>query len=110
MRPKTGEMERTGTREETTTTVEKTAAATVAAARRTHLETARELLTRKLSIRLKDGRTVVGDFMCMDTQGNIVLYNAAEYRAGAQEDMRMGGGQVVLVPYEQQTSDVCVLP
>ena len=52
---------------------------------------------------------MVGDFVCLDPQGNIVLYNAHEYRAGAEGDMTMGGTQVILVPYEQQTDEVTLL-
>lgn len=76
---------------------------------REHVEAARELLTRKISILCKDGRQVVGDFVCLDPQGNIVLYNAHEYRAGAEGDKTLGGTQVILVPYEQQTDDVRLL-
>ena len=77
--------------------------------RRAHVEEVRELLTRKISVRCKDGRHVVGDFMCLDPQGNIVLYNAHEYRAGAEGDTTMGGTQVILVPYDQQTDEVTLL-
>ena len=77
--------------------------------RRAHVEEVRELLTRKISVRCKDGRHVVGDFMCLDPQGNIVLYNAHEYRAGAEGDTTMGGTQVILGPYDQQTDEVTLL-
>lgn len=82
------------------------------ASRRHDLEAARELLTRKIRIRCKDGRRVVGDLMCLDPQGNIVLYNAHEYRAGAEGDdetQTMGGTQTILVPFEQQTDDIVLL-
>jgi len=47
--------------------------------------------------------------MCLDPQGNIVLYNAHEYQAGAEGDRTLGGTQVILVPYEQQTDEVTLL-
>ena len=52
---------------------------------------------------------LVGDFVCLDTQGNIVLYNAVERlkREGKIEEKILGQ---VLVPKFQRTSchvEVC---
>jgi len=50
--------------------------------RREDVDAVRELLTRKISVLCKDGRRVVGDLVCLDKQGNLVLYNAHEYYQG----------------------------
>jgi len=89
--------------------------------RREDVDAVRELLTRKISVLCKDGRRVVGDLVCLDKQGNLVLYNAHEYYqgegAGEGEGQRgfgsgqqtMGGTQTILIPYEQQTKEIVLL-
>lgn len=41
---------------------------------------ARKLLYRNLRVGVTDGRVFVGKFHCLDKQGNIILYDAVEYR------------------------------
>lgn len=41
---------------------------------------ARKLLYRNLRVGVADGRVFVGKFHCLDKQGNIILYDAVEYR------------------------------
>lgn len=92
--------------------------------RREDVDAVRELLTRKISVLCKDGRRVVGDLVCLDKQGNLVLYNAHEYYQGkgeaAEEEeegqrgfgsgqQTMGGTQTILIPYEQQTKEIVLL-
>ena len=53
---------------------------------------------------LKDGRVLMGDFQCLDKQGNLILGNTFETvttSSGKQEDRHMG---VVLVPFHYQTN------
>lgn len=59
------------------------------------------LLNKRLVISVIDGRIVVGDFICMDTQGNIILYNAVERLEQDGKRLEKDLGQI-LVPYEQQ--------
>lgn len=67
------------------------------------------LLTKRLKVRVKDGRCIVGDFVCMDPQGNLVLYNGVE-RLVVNEGSGIVEKQIgqVLIPYSQRTEDVCV--
>lgn len=37
-----------------------------------------QTLADPVQIKVQDGRVLVGDFACMDKQGNIILYNAVE--------------------------------
>lgn len=59
------------------------------------------LLNKRLVINVIDGRIVVGDFICMDKQGNIILYNAVERleQDGQPEEKDLGQ---ILVPHAQQ--------
>ncbi|GLJ08190.1 hypothetical protein SUGI_0083780 [Cryptomeria japonica] len=40
----------------------------------------RKLLYKNLRVGVTDGRVFVGKFHCLDKQGNIILYDAVEYR------------------------------
>jgi len=42
-------------------------------------ELLRRLLNNKLAISLTDGRTLVGTFVCVDRDANIILGSASEY-------------------------------
>lgn len=44
------------------------------------IKRARKLLYRNLRVGVTDGRVFVGKFHCLDKQGNIILYDAVEYR------------------------------
>lgn len=55
----------------------------------------RATLGTNYRIRIKDGRTFVGQFLCVDPQGNIVLDCAIEYVGQALEGRDVG---MVLVP------------
>ncbi len=39
---------------------------------------AAELLGRRLRVQVADGRVLLGDFACLDKQGNIILHQTAE--------------------------------
>ncbi|GLU22648.1 hypothetical protein SLE2022_387090 [Rubroshorea leprosula] len=40
-----------------------------------------KLLFRRMLVGIKDGRFFLGNFHCMDKQGNIILQDAVEYRS-----------------------------
>ncbi|XP_051124887.1 uncharacterized protein LOC127247190 [Andrographis paniculata] len=40
----------------------------------------KKLIHRRMLVGIKDGRFFVGNFYCMDKQGNIILQDAIEYR------------------------------
>lgn len=42
-------------------------------------ELLRTLLNKTLRIRLTDGRTLVGQFLCVDRDANIIIGSATEY-------------------------------
>lgn len=65
------------------------------------MDTHAVLLNKRLVITVIDGRIVVGDFICMDKQGNIILYNAVERLEQDGQRLEKGLGQI-LVPYAQQ--------
>ncbi|KAL5577284.1 hypothetical protein UlMin_018983 [Ulmus minor] len=41
----------------------------------------RKLVHRRMLVGIKDGRFFLGNFHCMDKQGNIILQDAVEYRS-----------------------------
>lgn len=56
-----------------------------------------------LKVTVADGRVLVGDFICLDKQGNIILNNAVErYVADGKEEEKLLGQ--VLVPATQRRS------
>eukprot|EP00884_Botryococcus_braunii_P011715 jgi/Botrbrau1/20544/Bobra.145_2s0093.1 len=75
----------------------------------TLLEDARQLLNHRLRVVVRDGRVFVGDFSCLDRQGNLVLSNARQTMSDGPPrgivsmvaDMPMG---MVLVPLKQQVA------
>lgn len=42
---------------------------------------ARKLLFRRMLVGIRDGRFFLGNFHCIDKQGNIILQDAVEYRS-----------------------------
>ena len=44
------------------------------------VKSVRKLLYKNLRVGVVDGRVFVGKFHCLDKQGNIILYDAVEYR------------------------------
>ncbi|PRW58249.1 small nuclear ribonucleo [Chlorella sorokiniana] len=74
-----------------------------AQSRSTLAEQAAVLLHKRCRIRVKDGRLLVGEFTCLDKQGNIILTNTYEHMTlnGAHHEKLMGQ---VLVPAAHRTS------
>jgi small nuclear ribonucleoprotein (snRNP)-like protein len=71
---------------------------------------ARRLLYRRLKVGVADGRVFVGNFHCLDKQGNIILYDTVEFRnvpGSGDEGVALGeqrGLGLVLVPARCRTS------
>lgn len=69
-----------------------------------------QLLHRRMRVGVSDGRFFVGKFHCLDKQGNIILYDAVEYReiAGSSstppQAVEQRGLGLVLVPARCRTS------
>lgn len=64
----------------------------------------RQLLYRRMRVTLVSGRVLVGDFACLDKQGNLILANTSEAvpapaSGGNAQERAMG---LVLVPIAQQ--------
>ncbi|KAL4426797.1 hypothetical protein ABPG77_006583 [Micractinium sp. CCAP 211/92] len=68
-------------------------------------EQAAELLHKRCKIRVKDGRVLVGDFTCVDRQGNIILTNTYEVMMlnGRPHEKLMG--QVLVPATHRQTCE-----
>ncbi|XP_058684460.1 N-alpha-acetyltransferase 38, NatC auxiliary subunit, partial [Poecile atricapillus] len=49
------------------------------------------LLNRSLRIRMSDGRTLVGAFLCTDRQSNVILGSAQEFLKAAGLGHKSGG-------------------
>ncbi|EFN59124.1 hypothetical protein CHLNCDRAFT_49967 [Chlorella variabilis] len=66
-------------------------------------EQAAELLHKRCKIQVKDGRVLVGDFTCLDKEGNIILTNTYEHmQLGGQLHEKVMGQ--VLVPAAHRVS------
>ena len=67
-----------------------------------------QLLNARIRIRTPEDRIIVGNLVCLDKQGNIVLHNAEEeYLGGAAGEARFLGS--VVVPARQRCAcDVIV--
>eukprot|EP00877_Chromochloris_zofingiensis_P000826 jgi/Chrzof1/10744/Cz05g10240.t1 len=66
------------------------------------VEKVRQLLYRRLKVTLTGGRVLVGDFACLDKQGNLILSNTNEFidnGSSKPTERQMG---MVLVPKAQQ--------
>ncbi|KAL3149598.1 hypothetical protein ABBQ32_002368 [Trebouxia sp. C0010 RCD-2024] len=68
------------------------------------LKKARHLLHKRLKVVVTDGRVLIGDFLCIDKQGNLILGNT--YQQVPCENTSSGERLVgqVLVPAAQRTS------
>lgn len=67
------------------------------------------LLHRRMRVGVSDGRFFVGKFHCLDKQGNIILYDALEYRqppltSSSQPPLEQRGLGLVLIPARCRTS------
>mmetsp|Transcript_14301 Transcript_14301/g.40484 ORF Transcript_14301/g.40484 Transcript_14301/m.40484 type:complete len:112 (-) Transcript_14301:96-431(-) len=68
------------------------------------VQRARKLMHHRLKVVTADGRTLRGDFQCMDKQQNLVLMGAVECKvtsSGEYEERHMGQ---VMVPLDQRQS------
>ncbi|GMH45589.1 hypothetical protein BSKO_13546 [Bryopsis sp. KO-2023] len=67
------------------------------------VERATKLLSHGLKVNIKDGRVLVGQFHCLDKQGNLILSNACEQveSSSSQEPERYLG--MVMIPPDMQT-------
>lgn len=68
------------------------------------VDKARQLLHRRFKVTLHSGRTLVGDFTCLDPQGNLILVNSCELVKSSSDpkgltERTMG---MVLIPRAQQ--------
>ena len=78
-----------------------------------------ELIHKKMRVTVKDGRVIEGDCMCLDPQGNLILYHCVEYidpTRGSGGDGGGGGGESimsslghVLIPHDQRVDAEIVL-
>ncbi|GAB4829371.1 hypothetical protein Ancab_019042 [Ancistrocladus abbreviatus] len=67
----------------------------------------RKLLFRRMLIGVTDGRFFLGNFHCMDKQGNIILQDAVEFRSirrSAPSPMEQRGLGLILIPSSCRTS------
>lgn len=68
---------------------------------------AKKLIHRKMLVGIKDGRFFVGNFYCIDKQGNIILQDAIEYRSTRRtcpSPMDHRGVGLILIPSSCRTS------
>ncbi|KAL1834003.1 hypothetical protein ACET3Z_003654 [Daucus carota] len=49
--------------------------------RSSHVDGVKNLLFRRMLVGVNDGRFFMGNFYCLDKQGNIILQDAVEYRS-----------------------------
>jgi small nuclear ribonucleoprotein (snRNP)-like protein len=60
------------------------------------------MLCDAMQVTVQDGRVLVGDFVCLDKQGNMVLQNVVElYENDGRPEEKMLGS--VVVPATQRT-------
>ncbi|KAI5447544.1 hypothetical protein KIW84_015118, partial [Lathyrus oleraceus] len=67
----------------------------------------RKLLFRRMLIGIKDGRFFLGNFYCIDKQGNIILQDTVEYRStrrSAPSPMEQRCIGLILIPSSCRTS------
>eukprot|EP00388_Colpodella_angusta_P034578 GDKK01033097.1.p1 GENE.GDKK01033097.1~~GDKK01033097.1.p1 ORF type:complete len:120 (-),score=10.76 GDKK01033097.1:34-369(-) len=75
------------------------------------LEKARRLLHKRLKVVVNDGRVLVGDFLCIDKQGNLILGNTYQQVPG--ENLLSGErliGQVLVPAAQRTTCHIEVMP
>lgn len=68
------------------------------------LSTARQLLHKRFKVVVKDGRVLVGDFLCIDKQGNLILGNTYQQVDSQLEPYTERPIGQVLVPATQRVS------
>ena len=68
-----------------------------------------EVIHKKMRVTVKDGRVIEGDCMCLDPQGNLILYHCIEYNSstgtssnGTDGSMSSSSLGHVLIPYDQR--------
>ncbi|KAK7245651.1 hypothetical protein RIF29_40499 [Crotalaria pallida] len=67
----------------------------------------RKLLFRRMLVGIKDGRFFMGNFYCMDKQGNIILQDTVEYRStrrSSPSPMEQRCLGLILIPASCRTS------
>ena len=67
----------------------------------------RKLLFRRMLVGVNDGRFFMGNFHCMDKQGNILLQDAVEFRSvrrSSPSPMEQRGLGLILIPSSCRTS------
>lgn len=67
----------------------------------------RKFWNRRMLVGIKDGRFFLGNFHCLDKQGNIILQDAVEYRStrrsspSPMEERCLG---IILIPHSCRSS------
>lgn len=72
-----------------------------------HVAEVNKLLFRRMLIGVNDGRFFMGNFYCLDKQGNIILQDAVEYRSmrhNSPTPMEQRCLGLVLIPSSCRTS------
>ncbi len=59
-----------------------------------------------MQVLVKDGRTLTGEFQCLDPQGNLVLANTYERAAAGGEERPTG---MALIPAHYRVSVHCMV-
>lgn len=68
---------------------------------------ARKLLFRRMLVGVNDGRFFLGNFHCMDKQGNIILQDTVEFRSirrASPSPMEQRGLGLILIPSSCRTT------
>ncbi|CAO2825121.1 unnamed protein product [Amaranthus hypochondriacus] len=71
------------------------------------VSTVKKLLFRRMLVGVNDGRFFMGNFHCMDKQGNIILQDALEFRSlrrSSPSPMEQRGLGLILIPLSCRTS------
>ncbi|KAL9224962.1 hypothetical protein vseg_000937 [Gypsophila vaccaria] len=67
----------------------------------------KKLLFRRMLVGVNDGRFFMGNFHCMDKQGNIILQDAIEFRSvrrSSPSPMEQRGLGLILIPSSCRTT------
>ncbi|GMN43207.1 hypothetical protein TIFTF001_012404 [Ficus carica] len=67
----------------------------------------RKLVHRRMLVGIKDGRFFLGNFHCLDKQGNIILQDAVEYRStrrSSPSPMEQRCLGLILIPSSSRSS------
>ncbi|XP_062073944.1 uncharacterized protein LOC133778137 isoform X2 [Humulus lupulus] len=68
---------------------------------------AKKLVHRRMLVGIKDGRFLLGNFHCMDKQGNIILQDSVEYRStrrSSPSPMEQRCLGLILIPFSSRSS------